>query len=260
MKAVLIASSIGFALASGSAFATDIAVKSPGYGGPYGAAALRPAANTWTGCYIGGGVGYGMWNQDNHSETYPGLVPIFNVDYTAGGRGWLGRAGVGCDYQITPNVVIGALADYDWSNIHGGFQDLLTGFVGDENLSHSWAAGGRIGYLPYPNLLTFISAGFTQAHYDAVTLSLPVAPNTPEFGFSAHNYNGWFIGSGYEYKLSWLNGLSWKTEYRFSDFQGVDLPVFTIPTGTSAGFAEHSDKFEQTITTSLVWRFNFGGP
>jgi outer membrane immunogenic protein len=219
-----------------------------------------PTLVSWTGCYVAGGIGYGMWNQDSHSESYPGLVALEDVNYTGGGRGWLGRAGVGCDYQAGSSFVIGAFADYDWSNIHGGFQDLLTGVVGDENLSHSWAAGGRIGYLVYPSLMTFISAGFTQAHYNSVSLAIPSGANTPILGFGAHDYNGWFLGTGYEYRLPWFSSLSWKTEYRFSEFQAADLPVYDVPSGAPSGFAEHNEKYVQTVTTSLVWRFNFGGP
>jgi outer membrane immunogenic protein len=250
MRAALFASSIALALTSGSSFAADFS--------PYKAPPPAPVS-TWTGCYVGAGVGYGMSNQDNHDETYPGLVASENVDQTAGGRGWLGRFGGGCDYQVGSSIVIGALADYDWSNIHGGFQDLLTGLVGDENLSHSWAAGGRIGYLPYPNLLAFMSVGYTQAHYDAVTLSTVTAPITPAFDFGAHTYNGWFLGGGYEYKLAFLSGLSWKTEYRFSEFQSADLPILTLPGGGATGFAEHMSNYVQTVTTGLVWRFDFGG-
>jgi outer membrane immunogenic protein len=252
MKNTAIGIALVAALIGTPALAADMPLKAP---------PPPPApVPTWTGCYVNAGVGYGMWNQDNHDETYPGLVPLEDVNYTAGGRGWLGRFGGGCDYQVASSFVIGAFADYDWSNIHGGFQDLLTGLVGDENLSDSWAAGGRIGYLPYPNLLAFVSGGYTQAHFNAVTLSTVTTPITATADFGAHTYDGWFLGSGYEYKLPFLSGLSWKTEYRFSEFQSADLPVLLIPSGAQSGFAEHSEKYVQTVTTSLVWRFNFGGP
>src|SRR5271168_199371 len=71
---------------------------------------VAPVAPSWTGCYVDGGVGYGMWNQDQYTETFPGLVPTGLAATTDGGRGWLGRFGAGCDYQLTgglSNFVIG---------------------------------------------------------------------------------------------------------------------------------------------------------
>ena len=252
-KLLIATAAVAFATA-GAASAADLPTKAP----PMVAAA--PVA-TWTGCWVSGGIGYGMWNQDN--SVHSTIPPTFSsTDQTAGGRGWLGRLGVGCDYQVAPSFVIGAFGDFDWENIHGNFQDLATGFVGNEKLSRSWAAGGRIGYLPYPNLLTFISGGFTQARFDAVTMTDPFGVVPGNFNFPSNTYDGWFIGGGTEYQLPFWQGLTWKTEYRFSEFKAADLAV-TDCTGRvciPAGFDEHNEKFVQTVTTSLVWRFNFGGP
>ena len=75
MRAVLFASSIALALVSGSALAADL----------YPMKAPTPAPLTWTGCYVDGGVGYGMWNQDHYVETTSGLVPESGTS-TDGGR------------------------------------------------------------------------------------------------------------------------------------------------------------------------------
>ena len=40
-----------------------------------------------------------------------------------GGRGWLGEVGIGYDYQITDKIVIGALFDYDFSDINGQLEE-----------------------------------------------------------------------------------------------------------------------------------------
>src|ERR1700686_1869409 len=79
---------------------------------------------SWTGCYIDAGVGYGMWNQDHSTTTTIGGVPnIDTVENTGGGRGWLGRVGGGCDYQLSgtvfSNFVIGVFGDYDWMSLKG---------------------------------------------------------------------------------------------------------------------------------------------
>jgi outer membrane immunogenic protein len=252
MKKLVLATLVAIA-ATGSAGAADLPVKAP----PMTAAA---PVSSWTGCYVSGGIGYGLYAQDHRESFLDGTPDSFNQ--TSGAQGWLGRVGVGCDYQVAPQFVIGAFGDYDWDSIKGDHTlSMFTfPFVGTEKLSSSWAAGARIGYLPYPNLLTFISGGWTGAHFDAYTLSYNfVGGGPPVFGVNADTRNGWFLGGGYEYQLPFAQNLTWKTEYRFSDFGDRTDTVYTLATGTPLELTD-SRKFVQTVTTSLVWRFNFGGP
>jgi len=77
------------------AFAADLPVRTP-------VAAPAPVAYapSWTGCYVGGGGGHGLWNQENTGFIDgPPRVP-FTATTTAGGRGYLGAVGGGCDYQF----------------------------------------------------------------------------------------------------------------------------------------------------------------
>ena len=147
MKRLITASISGVVLASSSAFAADMGalLKAP------------PPPVSWTGCYLDGGVGYGMYNQDNHSETSPGLVPI-GTTVTNRGRGWLGSLGGGCDYQFSVaalgNFVIGAFGDYDLMDLQGVFGDPSGPVTGSERESGAWYVGGRLGYLVTPSLLT----------------------------------------------------------------------------------------------------------
>jgi len=258
MKKALLASLAGLALTTGSALAADL-------GQPLYKAPPPPPVPviSWTGFYIDGGVGYGFWNQD-HFKTQPpfgALTPSAN----SGGEGWLGRVGGGWDYQF-PNspFVIGAFGDYTFSDLHGDFQETFNGFVGEEKNTASWHAGGRIGYLVTPSLLTYFDGGYTEARFDAINLSTGTLPSVATgFSFPSHTYHGWFIGGGYEYSLNSLpfvpvSGLFWRTEYRYAQYQGADIPL--LFDGVPNGGAEHMQKNEQTITSGLVWRFNFGGP
>jgi len=60
--------------------------------------------------------------------------------------------------------------------------------------------------------------------------------------------------------------LFWKSEYRFADFG--DRTASNICLNTAAGTCgattlhsiDNSHAFVQTITTELVYRFNWGGP
>ena len=70
---------------------------------------------------------------------------------------------------------------------------------------------------------------------------------------------GWFIGSGFEYQIGWFPGLTWKTEYRFADYGSRTDTIFFTPTGLP-DFQSNSHLFAQTVTTQLIWRFNWSGP
>jgi outer membrane immunogenic protein len=224
---------------TGSAIAADLPVKV--------VAAPMPVvrAMSWTGCYVGVGGGYGMYNQDlSGASGSSGFIGGSGSEtLTLGGRGWFGTGQVGCDYQFAPQWVIGAFGDYDLSNITGHLFDV------DEKLSSSWAVGGRIGYVIMPNLLTYVSGGYTQAHFDAITCT-GCSTNV----IDAHTYSGWFLGSGYEYGLTWASpNLFWKTEYRFSSYNKDTLPVLDCDGSCTID----SQKWVQTIRSELVWRFNW---
>lgn len=81
---------------TGQAFAADMAVKAPPPPPP------APVAN-WTGCYIAGSVGYGLYDNETNSRFRD---PVTGTDFVAGanvnvaGKGWLAGGGGGCDYQF----------------------------------------------------------------------------------------------------------------------------------------------------------------
>src|SRR6185437_12558907 len=149
MKKLLLSMAItaGFV---GSSFAADLPAKAP---------RMMPAPvvhTNWTGCYIGAGGGYGMWNQD-HQGLDPITLTVTGPSATAGGRGWFGTVEAGCDYQFADRWVIGVMGNYDFSNLKGDFNPVGTTFVGQEKLTSTWAVGGRVGYLVLPGLLTYFS-------------------------------------------------------------------------------------------------------
>ena len=255
MKTILLAAAALATLSlGGTARAADLP---PAYKAP-----PPPVVYSWTGCYLGAGGGYGMWNQDTYAETFPALVPL-TAATTAGGRGWFGTVQVGCDYQIGSSWLIGAFGDYDFGSIKGTYSPAATtggvNFSSQEKMSSAWAVGGRIGWLPFDRLLTFVSAGYTQARFDQMNFFSVVPPfATVDLSIAAHTYRGWFIGSGYEYAIGWLPGLYWKTEYRYSTYRPDDLPFFFTSTGVVGTAGINSKKYVQTVRSELVWRFGGG--
>ena len=223
---------------TGSAIAADMPVKAR-----VDAPVVR--AMSWTGCYVGVGGGYGMYNQDISADT-SGFIGGSTETVTLGGRGWFGTGQVGCDYQFAPQWVIGAFGDYDLSNITGHIFDV------DEKLSSTWAVGARLGYVIMPNLLGYVSGGYTQARFDEILACAGCST-----AIDAHTYSGWFLGSGYEYGLTWASpNLFWKTEYRFASYKNDTLQVLDF-CGDGCGGTIDSQKWVQTIRSELVWRFNF---
>jgi outer membrane immunogenic protein len=223
-----------------------------------------PPAVSWTGCYVGAGYGYGVSNLDQSDTviTAPGFVPA-SATFTDGGRGWLGRVSAGCDYQIpSSKFVVGVLGDFDFMNVHGNFDPGDFASAGNYRESGAWSVGGRLGYLVTPWLLTYWDGGYTRTHYDQGFFG-PLVPAGSSVTIPGHTYEGWFLGGGAEYALDfdWLpiHGLFWRNEYRLSEYDSATLPV-SFSTGAATGNGETIRPYVQTITSSLIWRFNWGGP
>ncbi|MFX5233334.1 hypothetical protein ABTC74_19505, partial [Acinetobacter baumannii] len=77
--------------------------------------------------------------------------------------------------------------------------------------------------------------------------------------------DGWFIGGGTEYAITQLPGLFWKSEYRMAEYDTKNTTqVCVVANGCGAAGTLHSidrsHNYVQTITTELVYRFNWGGP
>jgi outer membrane immunogenic protein len=262
MKRLLLLALAGAALVPMSALAADL-------GAPVYKSAPPPPpppVYNWTGCFVGAGGGYGMNNVEGSGlESNPEFLTPFN-EGTTGGRGWLGQVSGGCDYQFSTgnfgNWVVGLFGDYEFMDLTGNhigppFED-----SGVANLKENsaWAFGGRIGYLITPNFLTYWDGGYTQTHFDQANYSL----NFPPFGptttaLPGTTYDGWFLGSGFEYSFNWLiPGLFLKTEYRFSSYSAKTVNDIGPPI-VDTTFSENLHPYVQTVTTQLVYRFNWLG-
>jgi len=270
MKKFLLALTAAAAF-TGSAVAADLPArtysKAP-------APVVAPVAN-FTGLWISGGFGYGLAQYETN-VTSVGVPPVvFDFGHDTGLRGWLGKVGVGYDYQFAGPLgqwVIGAFADGQWSNIKG--QNNFTcpgictgpsvGYTGQLKNDWAWAAGGRLGFVALPGLLTYVNGGYTQADFT----STRYFTQNPAFQLGpvmdSRRMGGYFIGGGTEYAISQIPGLFWKSEVRFSDFGSRTDTNICPPNGVACTPGVHSlDNNHvrmQTATTELVYRFNWGGP
>ena len=119
---------------TGSASAADLAAR------PYTKAPVPlPVAPNWTGFYIFGGGGGGLWAADSNVVTQPGGAALTR-DQRLGGSGWFGTVGAGYDWQFNSSWVAGIFADGQFGDIRGSISDptsIFPGFEGREKLRTS---------------------------------------------------------------------------------------------------------------------------
>lgn len=219
---------------------------------------------SWTGFYLNAGGGYGLWNADT---TLPPPSAFVISTNTEGGRGWFGTVGGGFDYQLNDLFVIGVLADFNFSNIAGTFSNPSESVSGTMTENNFWAAGGRLGWLVTPQLLAYAEGGFTQARFSGVnfagmTVGVLPAPGVPFSSIAPNTYDGWFVGAGMETTLPVL-GPGWflRSEYRFYDYNTASLPDVMLPAfGGTVVDIQVIHPYVQTISGSVVYKFNSGGP
>jgi len=230
-------------------------------GGPvYHAAPLPP--DNWTGFYVNAGVGYGGWAADTTtvSPVIAGPCNLCTVQ-VQGGKGWLGVAGAGFDFQVMPKVVIGVFGDYDFTSFKGTIQDQNPFFAADIKQKSAWAAGARVGWLSAPDLLAYVNGGYTSARFSGTNMVTTFVGTPTGFGTSAFDAHGGFIGGGTEIALHSVLGLQlgpgwfWRNEYRYASYRKETLPD-TNPAGGIASNITLKPTV-QTITSQLVYKFNW---
>lgn len=253
MRKIFVASAISVALAAAPVMAADM--PPPATQNYYKAPPLP--APSWTGCYISGGGGGGVFTTNQHFETFPGLVAL-TAAQDNGGSGWMELAGGGCDYQFqlplsqfSWNVVVGAFGDYDWMNFRGTIG--VNPVTGDMQENAAWAGGLRLGVLAAPNVLVYSNGGYTGTHLNSVNFTA-LGSFLP-----AQNLNGWFVGGGVETSLSFiLPGLYLRTEYRYSKYQTTDTQLITFA-GVPTALGFNTNLASQSVFTELVYRFSWPG-
>jgi len=256
---------------TGSAFAADMAPHAYSK-----AAGPMMAAPSWTGFYIFGGAGGGLWAADSGVESTGVTTPLggtfgpagttLSRDQRQGGSGWFGTVGAGYDWQFSGRWVAGIFGDGQFGKISGSLTDTFFKTEGLETLRTSYAAGVRLGYLVAPNVLSYVNAGYSGSGWSGTTLSDLVAPIKANATTPSFHRQGWFVGGGVENNLDILGisapGWFLKTEYRTAFYGRAKLPETETPPNILTGLTGTAVTFKptvQTISTSLVYRFNWAG-
>ena len=146
MKAKILAAAALITLgALGSASAADLPMPAPDYKAP-----PPPPVYNWTGCYIGGGGGYGWWNQDSQVVVTATGLPFLPRSPTAVKAGSV-KARAAATTSSICRLARGISPSLSAPLVTGGgsiqgTQSTVTG-VGSEHERVTWAVGGRAGYL-----------------------------------------------------------------------------------------------------------------
>jgi len=242
---------------TGSALAADLPARTYSK-----APVMAPAAPSWTGFYIFGGGGGGIWDANTGlSDSATGNC-FACINNKQGGDGWFGTVGAGYDWQMS-RWVGGIFGDGQFGSLKGNIA-LPIGAIGTLKLKDTWAVGVRAGYLVAPNVLSYVNGGYTGSSWDSMNLvdpfvGMPLGAHTDSF-----DKQGWFLGGGFEnnFDIFGITAPGWfmKTEYRAAYFNNKNLSVLADGTNLPVGTDINFKPFVQTISTSLVYRFNWGGP
>lgn len=160
---------------SGSALAADLParsyVKAP--------AVPAPVAN-WTGFYVFGGAGGGLWAADSY-EAIAASGAIASHEQRFGGSGYFGTVGAGYDWQFNRTWMAGIFADGQFGDIRGTITEPFIAAAGPEKLRTSYAAGVRLGYLVAPTVLSYLNAGYSGSDWSGASFSSLFPGGTRDF-------------------------------------------------------------------------------
>jgi len=216
-----------------------------------------PPVITWTGFYIGGGIGAGAVVHELDANAfadkyyYEGGCSLHSVceSYSSsdlisenlldaslnfdgiGGEGVFGTLQIGYDWQFDTRGVFGFFADADLSGIEtdldfsasSGGETFLSG-DGEVDMDWMWTIGARLGYLATPDTLIYFLIGYTQAEFDDPSLNINFGDSSETFSTSLDTFSGVSVGLGMETRLDANWGL--KLEYRFTQLS--DEQLFSI--------------------------------
>lgn len=254
MRKLAIVSSIMLTVSALPAIAADLPVKAR----PMAPAPMATAYN-WTGCYIGGNVGFARHNIDERSITVAGRP--FDSDFgSSSSTNVIGGGQVGCDYQFASNFVIGAQGMFDFTNI--GSRHTLPAFPTfyDETTTKSvFTATGRVGYLIVPQVLAYVKGGAAWARVDTTRFVTVPPPTIVSESALDQTRKGWTVGGGVEWMIA--SGWSVFGEYNYMDFGRDRVSFVTGPQAVGLPSVVDTRFTVQQALFGVNYKFNWaGGP
>ena len=270
---------IGLLALAGStvgAYAADIAAR------PMVKAPMMAPAFSWTGCHIGGNVGWARG--ENTLSTFVPTTSNMNTAAvttitTAGNasfdnNGWTGGGQIGCNWQTGFNVlggslVLGVEGDLNWLGVRatrntGILTHPTTGrlYQSIDEINMRWLGTfrGRLG-VAFGNVLLYGTGGLAAAPVNITkdfrwdfTDGCPIINTLQSCHVGGVNSTrvGWTAGGGIEWAISPARpGWSVKAEYLYSDFGSQSYTTLNrgtifVPVGAAA-----AQPANHTVSTNL---------
>jgi outer membrane immunogenic protein len=239
------------AVSTTTAFAADLAIKSPG------PAPMAAPVFSWTGCYIGveGGGNWGRSEQISRSGITAGLPITGGFDLSGG----LAGGTVGCNYQ-TGGFVIGIENDYSWTNKKGSvFDQPPFNPAANSATREKWidTLRGRAGFA-WDRFFLYGTGGGAWAGTDVSVVN----PAVGGVVIDSQTRTGWVAGVGGEW-AAWTQpwgDLTFKLEYLHADFgtgQYVNPPVVRAGGTVVTRDVKLTDDM---VRAGINLKFNLGGP
>jgi outer membrane immunogenic protein len=262
MKKLLLASAAFGAFIAGPAMAADIAPH-PVYGPPVVAVPVV----SWTGCYLGGNVGYhrsqfGQQLSFDDLPPLPGVEPEWVMTNGLTPSGVTGGYQVGCQVQ-TGHFVWGIEHDYAWAGASDG-RNLVPDPADPDIASFSaktksvLTVRGRFGYAE-DNAFIYATAGWAGAKFSYSYLLNDAHDDFVSVGSADFTTSGLVVGVGAEYRLAhnWVAGLEW-LHYTFGDEKTLPTIPTVGPWGTGGDYINL--KTMDVVRARLSYLFSWGAP
>jgi outer membrane immunogenic protein len=237
-------------------------------------AVVPVAAYNWTGCYVGGNVGWIGGN--DQSTNYPGptiaaTIPLTPAQVaaitnssTASGSGVTGGAQIGCNWQAASHFVVGVEADFNGSSLKESTtasypSNATAGFTAhseNNNNSLTWysTVRGRVGYAA-DRWFFYATGGLAVAHINSSLNLNFIPPPNGYFGSDSVTRTGYAVGAGLEYAIN--NNWSAKIEYLYLDFGTL---TFASPLNTDSTLAWATNVHARDNIVRVGLNYHFGGP
>lgn len=194
MKSLAVAGVSLVALAaSAPAFAADL--PAPAAPVTYDQAPVSDARFDWTGFYFGANAGW-AWGEFKNSSALTGSVKNNANGPTLGIHG-------GYNYQITPNFLAGAEADFQYRDLEKSGSGNSVGIKNESNWNGSLRA--RAGVV-FDRLMVYSTGGLAIANFETNVAGTK----------SDETKTGWTVGAGVEGALT--NNITARVEYLYSDY------------------------------------------
>jgi outer membrane immunogenic protein len=220
------------AMFGGAAQAADMPVKAPPAPAP---------VYLWTGCYIGGNIGWA-----NISTRFDDS--ILGDDGRRSKSGFAGGGQIGCDYQFASNWVFGVQGMFDGADLNSDH----VGFINSDFTFHSdvrWfgTITARLGYLVTPQTLFYVKGGWGTVSQRFSVREIGVSGDI----FSTDkNSSGGDVGVGFEWMFTpnWTFFVEW--DHIFLNHTNITVVDFEIDDRVRRDF----DK----VLFGINWRFGGG--